>query len=598
MDTGLVSGVDMFRLRSSVNFASLALAGGLCYYGSNSGLYGELMQFMPRALVFVSICFFYARLYVFLRRPDRIKASYSNSARKDTAAQRSDPEFTYQSATSSMMAERAARKHEPYTPKEKIASQFAMFSFKKRNASDAAPDGAEKKAGTQPVKERDYAGREAFAGDKKSSDRGRSDSDETKASDIPPWEKLELPAFQIDGQRYGGPSSSAGATKPGSGWGELKPFGKKSGGTKRPTSAGSTRSVPKTLVQKAYPRDRTRSPQTASTGNHTTSFGQVDLSVTPSRQKSGDPPFALFSTYEGMAPRTIVTAPSPQIEMDPFPLPSPIVEEDHAASTVFKYPRPHPGNLDIAPDQQVANRGQLEDQISDLPRAPSGASASDITTPSTTSSSARPLIDRTRQPSLEHTNLTSIRRESMQGCFGDSESRRGSGPVSFVLPPSHKEEGTEMGSERAFGSVSVPDYSSSRVTDGDEERGGSKSKRGDDGASDDDDDGDDMDFAQMLAASYAEGPPTASRQGRSASEDTEFIQESTASYLNRKTAMLMLYFPLAYVYRVPLVTQLLTSILYRYCLLFSVSLIRIIFDFTAEGSPKPLRVIARWYVVV
>lgn len=549
MGIGPVSGVVVSACILSLNFFLLALAGGLCYYGNNSGLYGELMQFMPRALVFVSICFFYARLYVFLRRPDRIKASYSNSARKDTAAQRSDPEFTYQSATSSMMAERAARKHEPYTPTEKIASQFAMFSFKKQNASEAAPEGAEQKAGTRPVKERDYAGRAGFGGEKKSSDRGRSDSDETKASDIPPWEKLELPAFQIDGQRYGGPSSSAGATKPGSGWGELKPFGKKSASAKRPTSAGSTRSVQKTLVQKAYPRDRTRSPQTA-TADQTTSFGQVDLGrSTSSRQKSGDPPSALFSTYEGMAPKTIVTAPSPQIEMDPFPIPSPIVEEDSAASTVFKYPRPHPGNLDIAPDQQETARGQLEDQVGDLPRAPSGASTSDIATPSTTSSSARPLIDRTPQPSLEHSNLTSIRRESMQGCFADSESRRGSGPVSFVLPPSHKEEGTEIGSDRAFGSVSVPESSSGRVTDGDEERGGPKS-RGGDGMSDDDDDDDDddMDFAQMLASSYPEGPPTASRQGRSASEDTEFIQESTASYLNRKTAMLMLYFPLAYVY--------------------------------------------------
>lgn len=506
------------------------------------------MQFMPRAMVFVSICFFYARLYVFLRRPDRIKASYSNSARKDTAAQRSDPEYTYRSATSSMMAERAARKHEPFTPKEKIASQFAKFSFKKRGAGEAAAQTDEKfdQGVCRPVKERDYAGQSGFAGEKRSIDRSRSDSDETKASEIPPWEKLELPAFQIDGQRYGGPSSSAGGTKPGSGWGELKPFGKKSGGAKRPTSAGSAKSVPKTLVQKAYPRDRTRSPQISSSVHQTSSLGQVDLgSSAYIRPKSGDPPPALFSTYEGMAPKTIVTAPSPQIAMDPFPLPSPIVEEDGASGTVFKHPRPHPGVLDIAPDQQVTDHVQLEDQVGDLPRAPSGASASDILTPSTTASSSRPLVDRVRQPSLEHSHLTSIRRESMQGGFGDNESRRGSGPVSFVLPPSHKEEGNDTGLERAFGSGSVPDYSSSRVTDGDEEAAGPNSRGTSDDRGEDDDDGDDLDFAQMLAASYAEGPPTNSRQGRSASEDTEFIQESTASYLNRKTAMLMLYFPLA-----------------------------------------------------
>ena len=508
------------------------------------------MQFMPRALVFISICFFYARLYVFLRRPDRIKASFSNSGRRDTSAQRSDPEYTYESATSSMMAERAARKHVLYTPKEKIASQFAKFSFKKRSAAGAA-EADEKKVGKQDplrlVKEKDYAGPAGGAAEQGPTDR----KTEPAVTDIPPWEKLELPAFQIDGQRYGGPSSSASAQS-GSAWGDLKPFGKKIGGAKRPTSAGSTRSAHKTLVQKAYPRDRTRSNQIAASTDQSSSCGRVSVgSATPSRhrQKSGEPPFALLSTYEGMAPKTIVTAPSPQTDSDSFPIPSPIVEEDTATKMVFKHLRPHPAALDIAPDQQVADEPRLEDRIVDPLRASSGTSAVDVLTPSTTASSSRPLIDRARQPSLEHSHLTGIRRESMQGGFGDNESRRGSGPVSFVLPPSHKEEGNDTSSERAFGSVSVPDYSSSRMADGDEEMAGhskrTDSRRGVDDDDDDEDD-DDLDFAQMLAASYAEDP-TATRQGRSGSEDTEFIQESTASYLNRKTAMLMLYFPLAYV---------------------------------------------------
>lgn len=505
------------------------------------------MQFMPRALVFISICFFYARLYVFLRRPDRIKASFSNSGRRDTAAQRSDPEYTYQSATSSMLAERAARRHETTTPKEKIASQFAKFSFKKRSAAglgDADEKKFDKQDPSRPVRERDYAGQPGSASEQGPIDR--PEKAEPKVTEIPPWEKLELPAFQIDGQRYGGPSSSAG-TQSSSAWGDLKPFGKKSGGAKRPTSAGSTRSAHKSLVQKAYPRDRTRSPQVAPLTDQTSSHGRVIVgSATPSRQRSGDAPFALLSTYEGMAPKTIVTAPSPQIDMDSFPIPSPIVEEDATTSMVFKHPRPHPGALDIAPDQQTTDVPQRDERIGDPLRASTGASGIDVLTPSTTASSSRPLMDRARQPSLEHSHLASIRRESMQGGFGDNESRRGSGPVSFVLPPSHREEGNDTGSERAFGSVSVPDYSSSRTTDGDEEMTGSNLKGNDSGGSNDDDDADDMDFAQMLAASYAEDP-TAGRQGRSGSEDTEFIQESTASYLNRKTAMLMLYFPLAYV---------------------------------------------------
>lgn len=517
-------------------------AGGLCYYGSNSGLYGELMQFMPRALVFVAIVFFYARLYVFLRRPDKIKASFSNSA-KNTAAQQSDPEYTYQSATSSQIAAREERKAAAdATVKDKIGSQFAKFSFKKRG-DQAPPD--EKSAGqpelARPIREKDFASRTGPGSPKKNKD-SRSGSDGSKSSDIPPWERLELPAFQIDGQRYGGPSSSSsGSNWPGSGW------GKKSGGSKRPTSSGSTRAGAKTPVQKAYPRGRTRSPQGASTTAGQTISGQLGTEgASVSASNPGEQSSSFFSTYSGMAPKTIVTAPSPQTIMEPFAAPSPVAEEDSGPSTVFKNLRPHPGNLDIAPDQQVPSDQQTEDQIGELPAAAAASLAPDILTPSTTASSSRPFIDRSRQFSLEHSQLVSIRRDSAHGGIGDNESRRGSGPVSFVLPSSHKEERSETGSERASGGSvpesSVPD-SSTKAGSGNEGAVETSGKARQNNEEEDDDD--DFDFAQMLAASAPGGTQTGSRQGRAGSEETEFIQESTASYLNRKTAMLMLYFPLA-----------------------------------------------------
>lgn len=501
------------------------------------------MQFMPRALVFVSIVFFYARLYVFLRRPDKIKASFSNSAR-NTAAQQSDPEYTYQSATSSQIAARDERKAAAEaTVNEKIGSQFAKFTFMKRG--DQAPP-AEESAGqpelSRPIREKDFASRTGPGSPEKNKD-SRSGSDGSKSSDIPPWERLELPAFQIDGQRYGGPStSSTGSNWPGGAW------GKKGGGSKRPTSSGSTRTGAKTSVQKAYPRDRTRSPQMASSTAGQLISGQLGTAgASASASNPGEQSSSFFSTYEGMAPKTIVTAPSPQIVMESqFAAPSPVTEEDSAHSTVFKNPRPHPGNLDIAPDQQVPNDLQPEDKIGELPTAAALNLASDILTPSTTASSSRPLIDRSRQLSLEHSQLVSIRRDSAHGGIGDNESRRGSGPVSFVLPSSHKEERSDTGSERASGGSlpesSVPD-SSTKAGSGNEgaaETPG-KAKQTDE----EDDDDDDFDFAQMLAASVPDGPQTGTRQGRSGSEETEFIQESTASYLNRKTAMLMLYFPLA-----------------------------------------------------
>jgi len=62
----------------------------------------------------------------------------------------------------------------------------------------------------------------------------------------------------------------------------------------------------------------------------------------------------------------------------------------------------------------------------------------------------------------------------------------------------------------------------------------------------DDEDAEDgeMDFAQFLDQEN-ENDEEARNYRRQQSEETVLQQESTASYLNRKTAMLMLYFPLA-----------------------------------------------------
>ena len=60
-------------------------------------------------------------------------------------------------------------------------------------------------------------------------------------------------------------------------------------------------------------------------------------------------------------------------------------------------------------------------------------------------------------------------------------------------------------------------------------------------------------------------------------DNFELVEESMASYLNRKTALLMLWFPLGYV------------------LLFSISLVRIIYDF-AGTPPTILRALSRWFI--
>ena len=48
---------------------------GLCFY--KAGLFSEIWQFLPRCIVFLVISILYVRLFVFLRRPDKIRSSTS-----------------------------------------------------------------------------------------------------------------------------------------------------------------------------------------------------------------------------------------------------------------------------------------------------------------------------------------------------------------------------------------------------------------------------------------------------------------------------------------------------------------------------------------
>lgn len=66
----------------------------------------------------------------------------------------------------------------------------------------------------------------------------------------------------------------------------------------------------------------------------------------------------------------------------------------------------------------------------------------------------------------------------------------------------------------------------------------------DDEEEEDEEEDGEMDFGQFLRQED-EARGEDGRDRRQASEDSILQQESTASYLNRKTAMLMLYFPLA-----------------------------------------------------
>ena len=127
--------------------------------------------------MFIIITILYARLFVFLRRPDKIRSPYSDSP-------------TYNdSYTNARLSSSFAM-----GPLKKRGLRLPFFRSRHRHSNDT-------KSGQYEVHiqgERDYAAYPL-----------RED-----ANEIPPWEKVDLPVFQIDGQKYGGPSANLSPTRP------------------------------------------------------------------------------------------------------------------------------------------------------------------------------------------------------------------------------------------------------------------------------------------------------------------------------------------------------------------------------------------------
>ncbi|WVQ79035.1 hypothetical protein IAT38_001127 [Cryptococcus sp. DSM 104549] len=74
----LIWGVSILHAGIWQGTVGFTNTGTLCYYASkdsSDGLDRDLMQFIPRALVFVVIILLYSRLFTFLRRPDTIHLS-------------------------------------------------------------------------------------------------------------------------------------------------------------------------------------------------------------------------------------------------------------------------------------------------------------------------------------------------------------------------------------------------------------------------------------------------------------------------------------------------------------------------------------------
>ncbi|KAL1407325.1 hypothetical protein Q8F55_006747 [Vanrija albida] len=539
-------------------------SGGICYYGNNAGLFAELIQFVPRGIVFVCIAFLYGRLYVFLKRPDTIRTGYSDGS-GSSYSRGKKPSFLnshnsrprhksfFQRGHRTVLVEdhhahSAGSVHSHHSgpkpmppPLQVIQPDPKKLSEKLADLDTATPTSSRPKLGGKRL----------------------SKQQQKELAELPPWERVELPAFQVDGQRYGGAGASALSTSPPpqNTWADWRGFG----GRKRP-STSTTQSSGATKVGSITDKSPFASPtrpafDTKSLGTPT-SATFLDRPVSPTSlpprasisMASGAPlnmtlPTKVTTNGSGSgsddtAPSTATTAVDPSL---------PEIVQPANRRRSFEFGQSFSSG--VAPDehQPFGPAPQPFMWSHGDPSPFENGNPIDVRRPSLAVSSAS-----TEVSSVVHAPILTGRRVSIMPMpVSRSSTPRGSLTADQIIkdlprPP-------------------TPKQSALRKNDNDVEKGS---------MADDDDDADDddgMDLADFLK----QAPP--SRNGHDPfvvtnnSENVEYVAESMASYLNRKTALLMLWFPLGYV------------------LLFSVSLIRIIFDFVGQ-PPTALRAVSRWMI--
>ncbi|BEI83902.1 hypothetical protein CcaverHIS002_0405060 [Cutaneotrichosporon cavernicola] len=489
-------------------------AGGICYLGNNTGLFGELIQFLPRAIVFLFITFFYGKLYVFLRRPDKIRSGLSDHSAGESSFSkikhswmgnsRSRMPFMKNRQTKTVVLNHKGQRIGIDTGLSHTASNASHMSAANVPKSRPAPIEVEKQ---KPTSEPQRTRSQHRA---KSPSRAKSPD-----PDLPPWERIELPVFQIDGQKYGG--SSTTPAREGT-WAEWRFSSRKAGRsstpveTASPTPATSPLTSPirekfdKTLQKSFTPSSSTCDKSQPSPG--LSSFSSVGLRTVNGLNGSNWGSDTTYSSTPTAVDSQFSRRPS-QASGTSLPGPSEVTKPMRA------FARDGPSPMDSF---------NPEERRPSLPNIASGNGSEPIPNPWRRPSYCPPFFrpgPRTSPTALAQTTTL-----------------------------------TEVDIEKGF-----------LVVEEDETRNAAS-------AADVDEDG--WDLKRFLEAEPvpAGNDPFVITQR---SENVEYVPESMASYLNRKTALLMLWFPLGYL------------------LLFSVSLIHIIYDFVGY-PPDQLRAIARWMI--
>ncbi|WWD21594.1 hypothetical protein CI109_106080 [Kwoniella shandongensis] len=516
--------------------------GGICYYGDNAGLYSELIQFLPRAIVCIVISVLYAKLFVFLRRPDKIRTMQSNSSTGVAYESYSEPETS------------------------RRQSRFGSFVpgiFKRQRGSSG--DILHFPTQAEVIDEQDK-GTEAVEVVAKSS-RRRANTDtashhDIQMAEIPPWERIELPPFQIDGERFGGSHVSTTSSSLWGGWkglgGRKRPSGSYTGTASAPVSPPNTsrprfESNPSDTLSQQIGSDRATPPnKSTSRMESLPDFEASNFSslyspavISHSSEPSMSPPYSASGPPSGSGSGSGSAGLNRQrASLAMTSLGEPIVGSDLSPHRNHSTGGGSSNSNEWSPRyerQRMSFPTVVEGQVSNTP--PSSHPPSTVTsahnTPRNLTFPLHPPLSPTRPRTPSSHPVSPCESPGIQD-VSDAE-------MGGSRPPSRQGFNFRVHGEK------------------------------DGGPEDEEEEDDNWDLMKMLA----EPPPGGGavdkftpREG----EQVELVQESMASYLNRKTALLMLWFPLAYIF------------------LFSVSVIRLIYDF-AGHPPRSLRAISRWLIL-
>ncbi|WWC86792.1 uncharacterized protein L201_001671 [Kwoniella dendrophila CBS 6074] len=580
-------------------------SGGLCFYGSNAGLYSELMQFVPRCVVCIIITVLYAKLYVFLKRPDKIRLPGSNSAtggQYETVSSTSNKEKVVELKgklgnfmTGGKLKTKRGSSGEVLSPlpqqQQHSTSSSTTDSSSARQPVDVNTNEIRQSSNTLSpgfIPKRDSNGSQGNEKEpmRKSSLLRRPSFSPIR--EIPPWEKLELPAFQVDGERFGGPSSSS--TRSPSIWSGWKGLGQRKRSST--TTSGSTNN---NLVSPASRMNSINSikhqNQTQNQNNPPSLAEPISGTLHTSNSNSNlkiTPPGSYVPRMPSIPSEDIVATPQSTKKPSSLqPLASSIQHQRNSTDETYVAQPTASGSGGL--NANVEKKRKKSVQLSLSPRSHPGSNAS------SPEIGYSPKLDARQRPSV--TISEGILHEDDQSqpqSQSHSTAHKRQHPPSISLPPrpgnpwsngGKSEPSTPTPFQQNFQFSVTP--TSNRNTFMSEKQTNiiDKAEHGqapEDGEDDGEDD--EWDLARMLAQPPPGTHSTDDRfapnpsQSQANSEAFELVPESMSSYLNRKTALLMLWFPLGYLF------------------LFSVSLIRLIYDFA--GTPPPaLRAISKWMIL-